>query len=121
MIRFSIADAKSVNELIRKRCCNYNDGNCILLDNGDSCICPQTISYSLLCKWFRTAVLPNDSELYAKLIKPQNTRHCKVCGAEYVATGRNSKYCGKCKELVLKRQKAEHIRKKRHKCRNFKL
>ncbi|WP_370648772.1 cysteine-rich VLP protein, partial [uncultured Oscillibacter sp.] len=29
----------------------------MLLDDGDECVCPQLISYSLLCKWFRAAVL----------------------------------------------------------------
>ena len=29
-------------------CCNYDNGNCILLDNGEPCVCVQSISYSLL-------------------------------------------------------------------------
>ena len=39
-------------------CCNYDNGNCILLDNGEPCVCVQSISYSLICRWFRIAVLP---------------------------------------------------------------
>ena len=38
-------------------CCNYDNGNCILLDNGEPCVCVQSISYSLICRWFRIAVL----------------------------------------------------------------
>ena len=114
MIRFSIADAKSVNELIRKRCCNYNDGNCVLLDNGDSCVCPQTISYSMLCKWFRTAVLPNDSELYIRLMKPKNTKKCTICGENYIPTGRRTKYCDKCRKTERLKKDAERKRNKRH-------
>ncbi|RKI89646.1 hypothetical protein D7V94_16870 [Parablautia intestinalis] len=34
-------------------CCNYDGGNCILLDDGKGCVYVQSISYSLLCKWFR--------------------------------------------------------------------
>ena len=34
-------------------CCNYDNGNCILLDNGEPCVCVQSISYSLICRWFR--------------------------------------------------------------------
>ena len=30
-------------------CCNYIDGNCIALDDGEECVCVQSISYSLLC------------------------------------------------------------------------
>lgn len=41
-------------------CCNYCDGNCLLLDDGEECVCVQSISYSLLCRWFRAAVLPLD-------------------------------------------------------------
>lgn len=37
-------------------CCNYCDGNCLLLDDGEECVCVQSISYSLLCRWFRAAV-----------------------------------------------------------------
>lgn len=39
-------------------CCNYCDGNCLLLDDGEECVCVQSISYSLLCRWFRAAVSP---------------------------------------------------------------
>lgn len=31
-------------------CCNYDNGNCIVLDNGEPCVCVQSISYSLLCR-----------------------------------------------------------------------
>ena len=30
-------------------CCNYCDGNCLLLDDGEECVCVQSISYSVLC------------------------------------------------------------------------
>ena len=30
-------------------CCNYIDGNCIALDDGEECVCVQSISYSLVC------------------------------------------------------------------------
>ena len=28
-------------------CCNYCDGNCLLLDDGEECVCVQSISYLL--------------------------------------------------------------------------
>ncbi len=52
----------------------------MLLDDGEECVCPQLISYSLLCKWFQTAVLPLDKELYAELLKTEDMRRCTVCG-----------------------------------------
>lgn len=39
-------------------CCNYDEGNCLLLDDGEPCVCVQSISFSLMCHWFRVAVLP---------------------------------------------------------------
>ncbi len=49
-------------------CCNYDSGNCILLDNGEPCVCVQSISYSILCCWFIAAVLPLDKKLEATLL-----------------------------------------------------
>ena len=43
-------------------CCNYDGGNCLLLDDGEPCVCVQSISLSLMCRWFRVAVLPLDGE-----------------------------------------------------------
>ena len=40
-------------------CCNYDSGNCLLLEDGEPCVCVQSISYSLLCRWFTAAVLPD--------------------------------------------------------------
>ena len=28
-------------------CCNYDEGNCLLLDDGEPCVCVQSISYSV--------------------------------------------------------------------------
>ena len=33
-------------------CCNYDEGNCLLLDDGEPCVCVQSISLSLMCRWF---------------------------------------------------------------------
>ncbi|MDO5396321.1 MAG: cysteine-rich VLP domain-containing protein [bacterium] len=120
IIRMTPEQARRCKALIKNQCCNYFDGNCILLDDGEPCICPQSISYSLNCKWFRTAVLPNDNDLYIRLMKPKNRKKCTVCGNEYTPTGRNSKYCDKCRKIVWNKQKADYIRKKRYESRNFK-
>ena len=62
-------------------CCNYCDGNCLLLDDGEECVCVQSISYSLLCRWFRAAVLPLDGALYAEIIQSRDSvKRCAVCG-----------------------------------------
>ena len=68
-------------KLLRHLCANYDRGNCLLLDDGyDPCPCPQLISNTLLCRYFRSAVLPADRELWAAL----------HCGAASFAAGPSS-------------------------------
>lgn len=105
--------SRRVNALIRRTCCNFVDGNCIRLDDGDECICPQLITYSLICKWFRTAVLPADKELYADIYKTDDRRRCMVCGASFVSGSNRAKYCPVCRIRIRRRQAAEQMRKLR--------
>lgn len=46
--RLTPKQARSVRRLV-KGCCNYADGSCLLLDDGEEQVCPQSISYSLNC------------------------------------------------------------------------
>ena len=65
-------------------CCNYCNGNCLLLDDGEECVCVQSISYSLLCRWFKVAVLPLDAALCAEITKGRDEiKRCAVCGAAF--------------------------------------
>ena len=50
LYRMAPAQRKQANALIRRECCCYEDGNCMLLDDGDTHTCPQTISFSVCCK-----------------------------------------------------------------------
>lgn len=114
--RLTPQQSRSVNSLIKKTCCNCIDGNCILLDDGEPCVCPQMISYSLLCKWFCTAVLPADKLLYAELYpSSEGKRRCTVCGAAFASNSNNVKYCPDCRKRITRRQAAERMRKKRSK------
>ena len=70
--RLTPPQSRKVNSLVKKECCNCERGHCILLDDGEECVCPQLISYSLLCKWFQIAVLPLDKLLYAELFKTED-------------------------------------------------
>ena len=65
-------------------CCNYDNGNCILLDNGEPCVCVQSISYSLICRWFITAVLPLDGKLEAALLHRTDRKRCTECGGYFL-------------------------------------
>ena len=42
--RMTPAQRRRANALSRKTCCNYDNGNCLLLDDGEECVCPQSIS-----------------------------------------------------------------------------
>lgn len=94
-------------------CCNYDHGNCIALDNGEECVCVQSISYSLLCKWFRAAVLPLDKPLETALLFRENMKHCTVCGQPFVPGSNRAKYCRLCAEKVHRAQKNANDRKRR--------
>ena len=55
-----------------------------MLDDGEECVCVQSISYSLLCRWFRAAVLPLDGALYAEIMA--RGRKCPAMPYLVVAT-----------------------------------
>lgn len=53
--------------MLRKLCANYDGGNCLLLDDGEPCVCVQSISkYGIYCNYFKNAVLPVDEGLLTK-------------------------------------------------------
>ena len=90
---------RKANALIRKICCNYDNGNCIALDDGAECVCVQSISYSLICKWFVNAVLPTDKALYAEIMG-QGVKRCVECGAAFAPGSNRAKYCVTCACLL---------------------
>lgn len=49
--RITPPQKRRASGLIRRECCNCEDGNCLALDDGDTCACPQMISFSVCCKW----------------------------------------------------------------------
>ena len=84
-----------------------------MLDDGEECVCPQLISYSLLCKWFQIAVLPADKLLYAELYHTEDKKRCTECGANFVSKSNSVKYCPECRKRITRRQAAERMRKRR--------
>ena len=94
---------------LTKRCCNFLDGDCLLLDG----VCPQYISRSLLCRWFRRAVLPRQPKLEQAILSPKELRRCEVCGRGFLTHFGRAKYCRDCAAKVHRKQKAESARKRR--------
>ena len=99
--------------LIRQLCANYDGGNCLLLDDGEPCVCPQLITSSLICKYFREIVLPNDPDLQAMLLFQPDARRCMICGASFLPASNRTKYCRNCAATVHRKQKAECERRRR--------
>lgn len=82
MIRLDEKQYRAVKKMTRAACANNDCGNCLLLDDGETCVCVQSISYSLLCRYFREAVLPADRQLCEQITRSGETdlKRCAVCG-----------------------------------------
>ena len=98
-----------VRKLIKKRCCNYDQGKCLALDDGIVCACAQWYSYSLLCKWFRNAVLPVAPGLQAAILNLQPKRRCVICNAPVFAKSNRAKYCPTCAKKERRRKEAVRL------------
>lgn len=113
LYRMTPTQRKQANALIRRECCCYEDGNCMFLDDGDTHTCPQTISFSVCCKWFRRSVLPQIGTLEAEIFRDTELKRCAVCGGVFVPKSNRAKYCPDCAARVHRRQKTESERKRR--------
>ncbi|MCL1855452.1 MAG: cysteine-rich VLP domain-containing protein [Clostridia bacterium] len=105
---------RRAKKLVRSLCANHDYGNCVLLDNGsEACVCPQLISYSLICKYFRNAVLPAERELHAEIMGTDTRRHCGDCLQPFMPKRKNTLYCKSCAARRTRKNKREWIRKYR--------
>ena len=60
--------SRRIRKLIRRSCCNWDEGNCLRLDNGDKNSCLQMLYQScIVCSYFLKAVLPGDTALYHEI------------------------------------------------------
>lgn len=110
-IRMSEGQFSRAKKLIRRLCANYDHGNCLRLDDGwDPCPCPQLISTSLLCRYFRSAVLPADLELWAEIIGDTVKKRCIICGRQIYRSSNAVKYCTDCAARERRKRDAERKR-----------
>lgn len=109
--RMNGTQLKRAKRLIQTRCCNYCQGECLALDDGEGCVCVQSISYSVLCKWFRYAVLPADPALYAEIMKIRPKKQCTLCGKPIFSTSNSVKYCPPC--AIRERRRRDALRKRK--------
>ena len=115
--RMTEGQLRRARKLIRRLCANYDEGNCLALDEGEGCVCVQSISYSLLCKYFRKAVLPAEPLLEADILGTRFEK-CVSCGVPIIKKGNRKKYCEKCAQRAYKAQQAEYARRKRAESKN---
>ena len=71
MLKITSKQADKVHRLVKEQCANCDEnGNCILLDDGEAHRCVQLISiYGIYCNYFKEAVLSSDRELYEQIKK----------------------------------------------------
>ena len=85
----------------------------MFLDDGDIHACPQTISFSVCCKWFRWSVLPQIGTLEAEVFRDKELTRCAVGGRVFGPKSTRAKSGPDCAARVHRRQKAESERKRR--------
>lgn len=115
MPRMTPGQRRLAVNLIRKLCSYHDNGNCLYLDRGEEVTCPQSVSLSVCCKFFRHVLL-EDTEgqvLKAEIFKDNTLKRCAICGKSFASASNNAKYCAMCAKTVLRRQKAEYARKRR--------
>jgi hypothetical protein len=102
-----------------KTCPNRPFGtNCLYLDDGDPCDCPQAVDASLECRYFTKYILPENTELYIQLMEPgatdtSSTRTCALCGKTFKTTSAAAKYCPDCRPKAKRQNARERQRRKR--------
>jgi len=114
VIKITPTQSSKVKELVRSHCCNFSDGNCLLLDDGDAHSCVQNISYSgIFCNYFKNNVLPNDTSLYTEIMNPSTSKKCVCCGSFFIPITNNQKYCSNCAKAQTQKRKREYNRRRR--------
>lgn len=101
------AQYRKMHKLLHE-CCNYENGRCLILGG----VCAQGISYTLLCRWFREAVLPLNKELATSLLHKEALKSCVICGKEFRPNSNRAKYCPDCAALERRRKEAARQRRR---------
>ena len=101
--------------LIRKLCSACDNGNCLYLDNGEEVPCPQSLSYSVCCKFFRWVLLKDKAgqALETELFGKDAMKRCALCGRAFIAGSNRALYCDDCRAIAQHRQKAEYAKRRR--------
>ena len=120
LYRMTPAQHREAKRIIRKLCSNYCEGNCICLDKGEEVPCPQMLSASVCCRFFRNVLLkdPEAGALEAEILALGTRKRCAVCGKTFCAKGNRAKYCAACKVVAQRKQQAEYAKRRRESIKN---
>ena len=115
-LKLTLKQFAEIKTMIKSRCCNCYQGNCLLLDDGDTHTCPQLITPShIICRYFLDSVLPSDNALKKSVTgqSPTETVICALCSSKTERTGRNQKFCPDCAKKKQRQRNAEYMSAKR--------
>ena len=103
----------AIRKLVTSLCANY-DSRYGCLPMNDECYMLTKCWTGALCRYFREAVLPNNTVLEAALSsKAHKTALCPVCGNEFAVHGRKL-YCSEqCSLAAHRKQQRLHMQRKR--------
>ena len=120
LYRMTPAQQRDARKIIRKLCSNCVNDNCIRLDQGEEVPCPQMLSASVCCRFFRNVLLkdPEAGTLEAGIFSSGTKKHCTICGKEFYSAGNRAKYCADCKAGAQRKQQAEYARRRRASIKN---
>ena len=115
LYRMTPEQQRNARKIIRRLCSNCSNGNCIRLDQGEEIPCPQMLSASVCCRFFRNVLLkdPEAGTLEAEIFASGTRKRCAVCGQFFCSKGNRAKYCTDCKAEAQRKQKAEYAKRKR--------
>lgn len=86
-MKINAKEFRKVCRLLKSSCCNLSDGNCLLLDDGETHTCVQLISkFHIFCNYFNRCVLPLDKELYSKLMERTDYKICACCSSKFYSS-----------------------------------
>ena len=109
------AERAAIRRLVTDLCANYDkEYGCLPLD----CECfmlNKCWADDVYCRYFRSAVLPNDPILEAGLsnVGVVNTRPCTLCGELFPVQGKQAYCSSTCAGRAQRKQQREHMRRKR--------
>ena len=78
MIRLDEKQYRAVKKMTRAACANNDCGNCLLLDDGETCVCVQSISSTFAAGSNRAKYCPDCAAKIRRRQKAQSERNRRL-------------------------------------------